>query len=177
MKSLKNYYIDGGKIAMEKKTTFAFNKNIYLIGTNNDGENVWLEAPSWDCDWYWGFGYLETYTNNDNPARSRDIASHSHFSQFFKARENGYDAFKHYFKDTVLSDSELWQLLDLMKTFYTLKEMAEIMYRGHSNYTERVSVNIKDMDAYNHINKDLIPQITKAILALLTPKNKESNNA
>jgi hypothetical protein len=63
-----------------------------------------------------------------------------------------------------------------MKTFYTLKEMAEIMYSGHSNYTERVSVNIKDMDAYNHINKDLIPQITKAILALLTPKDKEENN-
>jgi hypothetical protein len=171
MKSLKKYIFRWRKIAMEKKTTFAFNKKIYLVGTNNDGENVWLEAPSWDCNWYWGFGYLETYTNNANPARSRDIASHSHFSQFFNKRECGYDAFKHYFKDTVLSDDELWQLLDLMKTFYTLQETAEIMHRGHSNYTERVSVNIKDMDAYNHINKDLIPQITKAILDLLSPAN------
>ena len=23
-----------------------------------DGRGIALRRPSWDCDWYWGFGYL-----------------------------------------------------------------------------------------------------------------------
>ena len=30
-----------------------------FFGTNKEtGERVWLDAPSWSCGWYWGFGYL-----------------------------------------------------------------------------------------------------------------------
>ena len=50
---------------MKKQTTTAFKKKIYLLGADAEGTKYWLEAPSWDCDWYWGFGYVETYTNNN----------------------------------------------------------------------------------------------------------------
>jgi hypothetical protein len=28
-----------------------------LLGYNNN-EPIYLSPPSWDCGWYWGFGYL-----------------------------------------------------------------------------------------------------------------------
>lgn len=31
----------------------------YKFGTRKeDGQLIMLRAPSWDCEWYWGFGYL-----------------------------------------------------------------------------------------------------------------------
>ena len=38
---------------MEKRIINKFGKH-YLLGINRDGEYVWLEKESWDCDWYWG---------------------------------------------------------------------------------------------------------------------------
>ena len=38
---------------MEKKKSHAFGKDVYLLGTIN-GKMQWLEAPSWNCGWYWG---------------------------------------------------------------------------------------------------------------------------
>jgi hypothetical protein len=46
---------------LSKRKSHAFGKDIYLIGKDKSGTNYWLESPSWDCDWYWGFGYIETY--------------------------------------------------------------------------------------------------------------------
>ena len=36
------------------KTNF---KKKYLLGYINN-ESIYLSPPSWDCNWYWGFGYL-----------------------------------------------------------------------------------------------------------------------
>ena len=38
------------------KTLINYSKKTF-IGTV-DGEKIYLSAPSWDCGWYWGFGYL-----------------------------------------------------------------------------------------------------------------------
>jgi len=64
---------------MKKRISEAFGKKVYLLGKDDEGTLYWLEAPSWDCGWYWGFGYIETYTNNNNPNRSQDITSHQHW--------------------------------------------------------------------------------------------------
>ena len=61
-----------------KKQSKAFGKDIYLLGEDQDGTKYWLEAPHFDCGWYWGFGYIETYTNNRRPDLAKDIASHQH---------------------------------------------------------------------------------------------------
>ena len=31
--------------------------NKIKLGVVNN-ETIYLTPPSWDCDWYWGFGYL-----------------------------------------------------------------------------------------------------------------------
>lgn len=153
---------------MEKRTTKAFNKKIYLLGRcKEDGKNVWLEEPSWDCGWYWGFGYLEKYTNNDNPSMARDICEHTHFDKFFE-KGGAYEAFIDYFEETTLRPDEIWLLLDYMNTFYALRKVADIFHSGSSHYTSRAEMELlKDTDLYNHINQEILPALFKRIDTLL----------
>ena len=155
---------------MKKKIINKFGKH-YLLGINKDGEYVYLEEPSWDCGWYWGFGYLHTYTNNKQPERSRDISSHFHFdSTFLNGRESSRDMFKKYFKSTVLTDNEIWELVDYMKTFYTLKSVAELFKNGYSHQTERAKLeSLKSEEQRDLINKSWLPEVFDRIRVLLTP--------
>ena len=125
-----------GKQKMEKQTDFAFGKTIYLLGETPDGEKHWLEEASWDCDWYWGGGYVETYTNNNNPGKSRDISSHQHFdSLFFRQNTDGHTAFTKYFSCHPFTDKEVWQICELMKSFYIAREYSDMLHRGGAHYT------------------------------------------
>lgn len=158
---------------LNKKIIIKFGEH-YLLGKNKEGEFVWLEKPSWDCGWYWGFGYLHTFTNNKEPEFSKDISSHFHFdSSFLNSNIDGFDAFKNYFDACVLSDDEIWQLLELAKTAYTLKETAEVFGRGGSHYTTNKAKDIIQEQAnYSNIvekiNKIILPAIFEEIKKLLT---------
>lgn len=111
-----------------------FGKEVYLIGINEDGEKVFLEEPSWDCGWYWGFGYLETYTNNRQITRSRDIQSHSHFQDF---DENSSLNPYHVLTDCVLSFEELQILKGLVRQAKQLGEEARgAKEREYKNITD-----------------------------------------
>jgi hypothetical protein len=160
---------------MKKQVSKAFGKKIYLLGVGIDGKNYWLEAPSWDCGWYWGFGYVETYTNNKRPDLSRDILSHQHFEGLFsRSNKNTYDALKDFFSALTLTDDEIWKLCDYMKTFYTLRETAEVFGRGYSYYTERAKLEIvKNLDMVKTINEIMLPSIFTEIEKLFTGTNNE----
>ena len=154
---------------MKKRTEFAFNKKIWLLGRRKeDGRNVYLEEPSWDCGWYWGFGYLETYTNNKNPQLARDIYTHSHFDgDIIKGKSNAFYNFKEYFEETTLSDGEIWKLCDYMNTFYTLKETARIFGSGCSYFTEKAKIDeIHQQELANDINKIYLPKLFENITKL-----------
>lgn len=157
-------------IIMEKDMRKAFEKKIYLLGADKEGINYWLEAPTWDCGWYWGCGYVETYTNNENPEIARDINSHQHFDGLFlKGKKNGYDAFKEFFNDVTVTDDELWTLLEIMKTIYTLKETAEILGRGGSHYTTNPCKDIIiNKEEVKRINEVVLPGLFKEVEDLLT---------
>lgn len=155
---------------LEKKKSHAFGKDTYLLGKDKDGTYYWLEEAKWDCGWYWGFGYVETYTNNKNPEMAIDINSHQHFDRlFFRADKMSYDAFKEFFEETVLTDKEIWKLLELMQSFYTAEKYAELVYRGGSHYTNNpCSIFIKDEKEYTRINKVMIPAICDEVYRLLS---------
>lgn len=172
-----------------KKISHAFNKDIYLLGKDQEGQLYWLESPSWDCGWYWGFGYIETYTNNRRPDLARDINSHSHFEGFLwgndktsefkdgKWVENHLDYHHHInqsslLAETVLTDNESWELSDLMKRFYTLKEAAEIFHTGSAHLTSSNSCDSTNKHIENQINKIELPKIFKRVLEILTPADK-----
>ena len=169
---------------MNKQKSHAFGKDVYLLGKNKQGEYLWLEAAKWDCDWYWGFGYVETYTKTAHPEQSKDINSHSHFGSLLGKQEY-YDLDKGCFrtstdyiyhlnmnpdiKETVLTESEAWELSDLMKSYYTLKATAEIYHSGNSHYTTTHNVNLKNKDQEDYINKVLMPQIFNRVYEILSP--------
>lgn len=174
------------KHRLEKRKSFAFWKDIFLLGRNRDMKFMWLEAPKWDCGWYWGFGYVETYTNNNNPERSKDIDSHSHFSGLIGDQEY-YDSEKQcwrkgeyihnvydspVFIETTFSSKEGWQLSELFKQFYLLAEMAEFCHKEKPGcHVTESPVDHGDMkDWYEHINKVMIPKITDAVLKILSPE-------
>ena len=154
---------------MEKQVKKAFGKDVYLLGADKEGTFYWLEEATWDCDWYWGFGYIETYTNNENPNRSRDIVGHQHFGGLFlEGPEMCKDMFDQFFAETPLNDGEKWRILELMKTIYTLKEYSEVVYRGGSNITGNpLKDEIKSQEEYNRINKVMLPQLFEEVYKIL----------
>lgn len=155
---------------MKKKKSFAFGKTIYFLGVNDYGENVWLEEATWDCGWYWGFGYLETYTNNRNPSKSKDISSHTHFDSIcFKEVNGKYIYHINEILSTPLSDSESWELSDLMKRFYSLKETAAIFTNGNGHYSSENSHDSKNEEMAKYINAKELPKIFQAIYKILSP--------
>ena len=154
---------------MKKQVKKAFGKNVYLLGADKEGTYSWLEEATWDCGWYWGAGYVETYTNNKCPEKSRDISSHQHFGELFlKGPEMCKDMLDEFFNETPLNDSEKWKLLELMKTIYTLKEYSELVYIGGSHITDNpLREVIKSEEEYNRINKVVLPQLFKEVYKIL----------
>lgn len=133
----------------------------YLLGIDAEGKKHYLEKASWDCGWYWGFGYIHTFSR-------RDIDSHYHFDSFEKGCTM-YDGFKKTFSESVLTDSELWKLCELMKTFYVLKNTAEVLGRGGAHYTTNPCKDIIiNTEEVNRINEIVLPSIFAEIEKLLT---------
>ena len=135
----------------------------FLLGKDANGKKHYLEKASWDCGWYWGFGYIHTFT-------AHDIGCHYHFDGFAK-NCNLYDGFKNAFVDCVLTDNELWTLCELMKTFYNLKTAAEVLGRGNSHYTSNPCADIiKNPEEAKRINEVVLPAIFEEIYKLLSPE-------
>lgn len=160
---------------MIKQKSRAFNKDVYLLGIDKEGTKYWLEAGKWDCGWYWGVGYVETYQRNSEPSRARDIDSHQHFNgMFFNKKQNGYDEFKAFFTETVLTKNEIWTLIELMKSLYTLREYSDTICRGGAHYTNNPCKEIiQNNSEYDRINKIVIPAVLFEVYKLLSPEGKD----
>lgn len=116
---------------------------------------------------------------------SRDIDSHSHIdSSFIGQPQDTYDHAKSAFvkgeyihniydslllHDTTFTDDEGWELSELFKQFYLFKEMAALYHTGgaHVSSTKRSWKNKRSEDK---LNNRMIPEVTKRILEILTPK-------
>lgn len=151
----------------------------YYIGKNADGEKVWLEKPSWDCGWYWGFGYLETMMGNREPSNASDIRFHTHWdSSVLHHPGNAYDWFVQTFglpltdgfdnpvkkekgvRYCRFTDKQVWTLCELMETAYALKRTAAVLGKGSCNYTANpLSKLIKNPREEKRINSKVLPAI------------------
>lgn len=173
------------KNTLSKQQDFAFKKNVYLLGADKDGIKYWLEGPTWDCGWYWGFGYVETYQCNSMPSRAKDIDSHQHIDSSFIGKVDYYNyelkqwgrtEYIHNIYDcprlakTTFDEETGWILSELFQEFYTLKKTAELFHSGGAGVATSPLKDILQLTDYeNHINKVLIPAITAKIIELLTP--------
>lgn len=152
---------------ISKKTINKFGEH-YLLGVDADGVKHYLEKPSFDCGWYWGFGYIHTFTYNNKPELSRDISRHYHFDSFGKST-NMFDGIRKTFVSFVLDEKELWTLCELMKTAYILRDYSDTLHRGGAYYTKNPCRElIKNDDEYNRINNTVLPAIFDQVKKLLT---------
>ena len=130
------------------------------VAQSDDRYACELSAPSWDCGWYWGIGYLG----------HRD--AHFHLDGLIKKHNtNMFDAIKKEFGDTltIKEDADLWTFCELMQTAYHLKQTAEVLGRGGSHYTTNpCSEIIKNMQEAERINSVVLPTIFNAVKTLLT---------
>ena len=153
---------------IEKVVKRAFGNDVYLLGISKEGIAYWLEQPTWECDWYWGCGYVETFTNNLHPDRSKDILSHQHFNGMF-LNNNMFNYWHEFFAWSTLNDEEILLLWDYMKSIYTLKETAELVGLGFSFVTKRAKCEaVKDTELCNRINEQMLPALFERVKQLLT---------
>jgi len=116
-------------------------------GTYADGSYLYLTKHSWDCGWYWGFGYVG----------NRDC--HFHFDSLLNIKDNKggikYTA-TDLFSETYITDKEWWIIRDLFVQAYALKKAAAV-YRqgGHQTTAKGVTDIIQDNGLVTRINADL----------------------
>jgi len=158
---------------MKKQVIEKFEKKYYLLGTRKeDNKKVWLEEGHFDCNWYWGTGYVEIFNTSYT-----DIEEHTHFDSLF-LETNIYDSFKDYFKETTLCDNEIWVILELMKTIYQLRHTSDTIHQKGSYITEsNTEKHIFNEDIYkkmyDKINNEDIPRLLEEVYKLLRGEENE----
>jgi len=148
-------------------------KGRFLLGKDAEGISYWLTPASWDCSWYWGFGYVHTKN------------SHTHIDSSYMGRVEFYNTTKgcwdrtEYihniydcptFAETTFTVNEGWKLSELFATFYKLKETAELFHTGGAHITNNPLKDIlKDKVQEDRINKELMPKVFEEIYKILSP--------
>ena len=148
---------------MLKKEMRLFNdKKYYLLGKRKeDNRKVWLEEGSWDCDWYWGLGYIEIFSY-----KYKDIDEHTHFDSLFKNIDN----WNEYFSETTLTKEEMFELFEMMRLLYTSRHYSDMLHVGANITGRRKDLQdiYKNDTEYNRINKEVIPQLLNKVYELLS---------
>lgn len=130
----------------------------YLLGEDKDGTKYWLKEPSWDCGWYWGFGYIETKY------------SHQHATNFYQEFFNPHEDNNPILETRTFTEDEGYKLSELFEEFYTLKKAAEMWGRGGCHITKGFIP--KKAGLVQEINETLIPMVTEKIIEILTPQKR-----
>lgn len=107
------------------------------------GEAIYLSKHSWDCNWYWGMGYIG----------NKDL--HTHFKSTFLKDRGTYDI-KDIFSSTKLTQNNWWNILEMFNSAYALREVADLYHRGGSHISNNLCrEKLKDEELAARLNKDL----------------------
>ena len=152
---------------------------IYLGKMNN--KSIYLYKPSWNCNWYWGFGYLGNSTCHFHVSSLREKVTYFRDKDDIPRREIVHKGLFFGFKEQfdkgtfiVKDDKDIWVLCDLFETFYKFKDVAAISRYGNANITDRNPCYdyIKNDDLYHRINEELFPHIFDEIYKILLKYSK-----
>lgn len=113
---------------------------IYLGNTTEYGR-LYLSKHSWDCGWYWGFGYIG------------NSGLHMHIDSLIGAE---YDIRSIFDKGSPITQNQWWIIRDLFTQAYALKKAAEVyQHGGHQTTKPGMTDCIKNLEMAARINKDL----------------------
>lgn len=146
-----------------------------LLGQDADGLDYYLEDPSWDCGWYWGFGYIVSATSFSH-ADGEYIMPDPDKRSLYTSRDNDTNIFTgRFLKNKTFTDEQGWKLRELMATFYQIQKQAELVGRGGMHISSNPLKDLLlDKEQADDINERLLPKITGAVMQIL--KNGEDKN-
>lgn len=155
-------------------TTTNWKNKVFFGKRKEDNANIYLSAPTWDCGWYWGFGYLgnknEHYHLSSYKQKTHCLTDDKgKFHLITESRnKNMYDCLKEDYELNPNILHHLWQFCELVSSAYSLKETAEILGRGGSHFTTNVCKDIiTNSDEVKRINGAVLPSIFNAIHEIL----------
>lgn len=151
----------------------------FMLGLR-DGQKIFLSSPSWDCGWYWGFGYLgnkdchyfvECLERVENYVWYKDESDGKHKCAMDVSFVNLYDGFKGHFDEgtfVVSNDHDVWLLAELFSTFYKVKETCSMLRYGGAHYTNNpLKSFIVDKEYFDWLNYGLLPMLFEEIYRVL----------
>lgn len=105
------------------------------------GETIYLSKHTFDCGWYWGFGYI---------GNSR---CHYHFETFLKDAKLASELFE----SPNISDRDWWVIRDLFVQAYAIKKTAEVYKHGGNQTLLEGGVTdvLQDTAMVTRLNADL----------------------
>lgn len=146
---------------MKKMMDVRDGQKVYFLGLDADGDEMWLEAPSWRCGWYWSIGYIRTYR------QTRDMTDIGLFDYLFP----NWESFVEGFNDSPFTKDEKWSIYEDMKELYTLRKYADMMHYSRAGIAEGTKTLKKEKDnnakEYERINNILIPNVWKELEGIL----------
>ncbi len=150
----------------------------YFGKRKDDGAKIYLTDPSWDCGWYWGFGYLGNIDEHYHlKAFQSKNTSHkkedgTYFHETIERNINMHDALLEDYELVPNVKENLWSFCELVETAYVLKETAEVLGRGGSHYTANLCKDIVvNKDEVKRINDVVLPAIFKEINKIFKGEN------
>lgn len=130
---------------MEEKIYLGKVKKDFRSGNGKSclaGEKIWLQKHEWDCDWYFGLGYIG----------NKDV--HTHFNH--ELLESAPVLASEIFEDSQFTNAEWWIIRDLMIQAYALKAAADVyQHGGHQTSADGITDVIRSNEWAGCINKDL----------------------
>lgn len=107
-----------------------------LLGRINN-ENIYLSRHTWDCGWYWGFGYVGNFNYHfhiDSLINERDYGGNFPSTDVNKVFEN-----------PEFTQNQWWVIRDLFIQAYSLKETAACFrYGGHQVHKTGITDILKN---------------------------------
>ncbi len=113
------------------------------FNTLSKGERIYIDKHSFNCGWYWGFGYIG------------NAHMHTHFNSVFLKGANDIKMPSELFVVPKYTDNEWWLILDLFYQAYSLKKCAEVYQHGGHYASDERSKLIKNDELADKINSDL----------------------
>lgn len=137
-----------------------------FFGVNKEtNEEIYLSKPSFDCNWYWSFGYLGNsdchYQLDSYQSKQKILYTKDGKLTIITEKRNisMYDALLADYTLNPIIEKNLWVFCELALSIYTLKKAAELFHIGGAHMTVNPGKDkLKNIELYNTLTFDLIPE-------------------
>lgn len=149
------------KLKKESKENLAGDLE-YLLG-EQDGHPIYLELPKKEGG-SWGHIFVAKYYSSG----SNDVKTFPEI--FFNQKQETFDKFKECFDKTTLEEDEVWKILELIQSYYTVKNYSMFARSGRSGFTTlksslaNLAVNFEEAEKVDNV---IIPEIITELKEIL----------